>query len=657
LKQITARTIPAGPIRARLAIRALAFGAAFLTALAGCSLIVGAGLTTRGTAAFDGPPGFGAWTGRQRAWFTMAGFYGPEAVPDQNRHFAWTTRSATISVPRVDRTRPHVMRLRMSAPRPAGLPAPEVAIGVDGITVERLTIGRDARDVAIVIAPAERDRVDVTLTSSNDFVPGTSDTRALALKVDSIAIGATEGRLHLPTKTAWLALATLALYGAIAGAFGTTVPLSIGLGAFAGLTHGWLLIIDGGFLGTLPDRALTIAMGGAAAAVIVGVLSFVRRGSYPGWPAAAALVMTTTCVKLAFFAHPAVNIGDAVFQVHRAQLVHAGRYYFTSVTPRPFFEFPYAIALYVTSMPLWSAFPSELDKVHLLRGVAIVADSSVALALYFLAARFWSSHRAGLAAAALYPSIGITTLALCTANLTNVFGQGIFGLAVAYLLWEAGGRRRWWHLVPASAVLAYAFLSHFSTVSIGVPLVAAIGLSLLASADVSRRQASIWVLAALLLAGGVSYVTYYSHFTEVYKRTLARVAARDGEAPRRSMVRPVSSKTTDYVSEVRAMFGVPLLIAAVAGIALIIRDRRRDFFSVALAAWLAVTLVFVALGIVSAIEMRANLAAAPLAAALAAYAIAHLADGYGRRGAALASVATIIIVGWGVLFWGRCLGV
>jgi len=645
------------PIRARLAVRALAFGAAWFSALAGCSLIVVAGLTARGTAAFEGAPAYGAWTGRQRAWFTMDGFYGPEVIPEQNRHFAWTTRSAAIVVPRLDRRSPHVMRLRLSAPRPAGMSPPEVAIGVDGVTAERLTIGREIRDVAIAIAPARRDRVDVTLTSSNDFVPSNSDTRALALKVEDIAISAVDSRLYLSMQSMWLAVATLALYGVIAGALSPSLPLSIGLGAFVGLTHGWLLIIDAAFMGPLPDRALTIAMGGAIVALLTSLLSVVRPSRFPGWTAAAALVTATTCVRLAFFAHPAANVGDAVFQVHRAQLVHSGSYYFTSVTPRPFFEFPYAIALYVTSMPLWSAFPSQLDKVHLLRGIAIVADGSVALALYFLAARFWSSHRAGLAAAAIHVSIGTTTLALCTANLTNVFGQGIFGLAVAYLLWEAGDRRRWWHLVPAGAVLAYAFLGHFSTVSIGAPLVGAIGLSLLASADRARRQATIWTLSALLLAGGVSYVTYYSHFTEVYMRTLARVAVRDGEAPRRSMVRPVSSKAMDYVKEVRAVFGLPLLIAGVAGIALLIGDRRRDFYSLALAAWLAVTLFFVLLGILSAIEMRANLAAAPLAASLAGYAIAWIAQGRGRLGAALASAATMIILGWGVLVWGRCLGV
>ena len=50
----------------------------------------------------------------------------------------------------------------------------------------------------------------------------------------------------------------------LTGAFGPSLPLSIGLGAFAGLTHGWLLIIDAAFMGPQPDRALTIAMGGAA---------------------------------------------------------------------------------------------------------------------------------------------------------------------------------------------------------------------------------------------------------------------------------------------------------------------------------------------------------------------------------------------------------
>ena len=56
--------------------------------------------------------------------------------------------------------------------------------------------------------------------------------------------------------------------------------------------------------------------------------------------------------------HPLIVVGDGIFQVHRAQVVHGGQYYFTSVTPKPFFEFPYPVALYVFAQPFWSWFPA-----------------------------------------------------------------------------------------------------------------------------------------------------------------------------------------------------------------------------------------------------------------------------------------------------------
>ena len=102
-------------------------------------------------------------------------------------------------------------------------------------------------------------------------------------------------------------------------------------------------------------------------------------------------------LKIAFFTHPNVALADSIFQVHRAQNVVAGQYFFTSITPRPFFEFPYAIALYVTALPLWSWFPAELDRVRLLRGVAIVADSLVGVGMYFALRRAWPERGAALA--------------------------------------------------------------------------------------------------------------------------------------------------------------------------------------------------------------------------------------------------------------------
>src|SRR4029077_16005995 len=107
-----------------------------------------------------------------------------------------------------------------------------------------------------------------------------------------------------------------------------------------------------------------------------------------GWPAAAGLLLAGTGIKLAVTLHPQMRVGDGIFHVHRAQLVEAGRYFFTSTTPAPYFEFPYAIGLYVAAMPVWSWLPADLDRLALLRVIAATADLAVGLLVWGLARRF-----------------------------------------------------------------------------------------------------------------------------------------------------------------------------------------------------------------------------------------------------------------------------
>ena len=98
-----------------------------------------------------------------------------------------------------------------------------------------------------------------------------------------------------------------------------------------------------------------------------------------------------------------ITVGDGIFQVHRAQLVHQGHYFFTSVTPSPSFEIPYPVGLYVAALPFWDFFPSKLDLLRLLRTVTVVADALVGLGLYAVARRQWNDPRAALLAAGLWP--------------------------------------------------------------------------------------------------------------------------------------------------------------------------------------------------------------------------------------------------------------
>ena len=95
------------------------------------------------------------------------------------------------------------------------------------------------------------------------------------------------------------------------------------------------------------------------------------------------------------------------------------------------------------------------------------------------------------------------------------------------------------------------------------------------------------------------------------------------------------------------------------GIAGVQRHSARPVFTsravTVLGAWLAVWIGFTLLGIFSAIQMRVNLAAAPLFVCLGAYGLMVIARRT-RVGLLVSGVATIAIAINGVRVWLMCLG-
>jgi hypothetical protein len=369
---------------------------------------------------------------------------------------------------------------------------------------------------------------------------------------------------------------------------------------------------------------------------------------------AVGVTIVAAAAKLAFFGHPNVALADSIFQVHRAQNVLAGQYIFTSITPRPFFEFPYAIALYVTALPLWDWFPTELDRVRLLRGIAIAADAVVGIAMYFALRRARAERGVAVAFALLWPFARSPLGALCTSNLTNLFGQALFGTAMAVVLWmAAAGTTRAAALAGVLTLLTAAFLSHFSTISIGIPLAGGMGVLLMLAGAGHTRRLGAWLLGIVIVAGGLSYAVYYSHFHPVYRATIDRIVAGDGADEERSMAAPLGVKAARWQRLTLQEFGWPALMAAAAGAVWLVR-RGRQPASIVIAGWAIGWLVFAALGIATPVQMRANLAAAPLVLILASCAIGALADA-SRLGAAVATGLGLAMAWDGFTRWTQCL--
>jgi hypothetical protein len=85
-------------------------------------------------------------------------------------------------------------------------------------------------------------------------------------------------------------------------------------------------------------------------------------------------------------------------------------------------------------------------------------------------------------------------------------------------------------------------------------------------------------------------------------------------------------------------------VAAATGLFLILKRRPREVFTLMLAAWVLVWATFTVVELFAAIELRANLAAAPAFVCLGAYALGELAS-RPRGGLALA-LAGIVLIAW-----------
>jgi hypothetical protein len=609
-----------------------------------------------------GPIHEGGWVNRSRAWFSHRGFYATEFYEDGQHPHNWTGGSIRLQVPNLNRSRPYRLEFDIEAPRATVTDPVLLAWTIDGTQAGDRLVVANRDTLAIVLPPSTRTRAVLTMTISPTFTPGPGDDRQLGVAVHSIAIVPEQGGWR-PTwsVTAQLgsAVACVVMGVLLCGLPGRWWIVAAGAVPAAFV---WLVVQDGAFLGDYPRSLLNIGAATAAIGAGVAILRAFRSGNAgaPGWATAIGMVLGISIVKLAVFTHPQATIGDGIFQVHRSALVQQGVYFFTSVTPRPFFEFPYAIALFVAAIPFWDQFTRDVDHVWLLRTLSLAADALVGVAMYAVASRLWANPRVALMAAGLWPFARAPVEALCNSNLPNVFGQGVFGVAMAGLIWSLATRR------PAALAfglstlaLAVAFLSHFSTFTTGVAIVGAVALALMLGGSGTGRRQGALMMAAGALAILLAYAVYYRHFGEVYQATVDRVMSEEvveqpGSAiaatPAVKFRRWISGTSDDY-----GLPGTPLALAAAAGVFLLVRERRRDALTLSLMAWLLIWAGFSALGILTAVQMRVNLATAPVFVCLGAYALGtSFAGGRVFRWIAVAVVAAVV---WsGVSLWLMCLG-
>lgn len=615
-------------------------------ALVGAVALIGA--IRFGVKAVSGPIHESGWTQRSRAAFMPAGFYGAELDGATGNSYSWSQASAELRFPQLNRARAHRVTLTLRSGRPATVAAATLAVAVDGQLRLKEPVADGPAQIVFEIPRRDDPGATVALAIDPAYQPGGPDPRALGVIVDAVRLEPVNGPFAVTTRV--LLLAAVAMFAAALGIRLTGASGWLSLAAMVVVAAGidWLLLKDAAFIGDYAARLARIGGGATLAGATIGLarLRWHSLGGASGWAEAGALILAVSVVKLGVFWHPGAIVGDGIFQVHRAQVVHGGQYIFTSVTPKPFFEFPYPVALYVFAQPFWTLFPAEIDLLRLLRAVTIVADGLVGFALYGALVRQWGDRAAGLWAATLWPLARAPMEALSNANLTNLFGQSAFGVALAGVAWFAAtGSFSKVAAATITAFMAIAFLSHFGTVTVGLAIAGAAGAALVVLGQGSSRRSGFWVFAMLLAALLVSWTVYYSdaRFIQVYKSSWASVTTRVDDDSSKIVASPMV-KATRWWSGTGDDYGRPgiaLLLVAGAGAWLLVRRGARAAASLVFLAWLAAWMAMTLFGILTPITLRANLAAAPALIALCAIALGSLS-----ARSRLAAGALALLVAW-----------
>jgi hypothetical protein len=588
----------------------------------------------------------GDWYARSPGWFTARGLYPTEHAPDGSA-FAWAGGRLRLQIPVLDRSVPYTLGLRVRSGRGAGEPAASLRVLSDGRDTSAVTVGPEWQEFAVPLPASRRTGAVILVEAQQTFTPGSQDPRPLGFMIDRLTLSRTDGGATPIARVVWVHVAVFAAATAAAAVLcGSAAWVAFACGVSAGLGAVALVLCDSAYLGgyseTLPPLALSIVVLAALASACARLSSPHTRA---GWRTAALFVVVVTILKLAVFLHPAAPVSDGMFHVHRAEAVRAGEYVFTSITPRPFFEFPYPIGLYVAAQPLWA---QVADRVVLLRGITLFADALVAMALFAVISARWGSVSTGVLAAMFAVAVPVVTQSVSTANLTNVFAQSCFSLGVLWIGWRLVSPI--WPISLGGTVLltSAGFLSHFSTAVIGVPAGVLIAGLTACSRDPREARAWRWIALSIVLALGLSYLVYYSHFHDVYARTLSRMGSEGAETSFVATVAEHSeSKVLTMGRFVVVNYGWGALALAVAGAIAACRRDWRQAWTLQLAAIGVTVLAFLLLGAFTPIEMRANLAAHPVVAAFAALGCASWWESRRLmlRLAAIAGLAATIWVG------------
>jgi hypothetical protein len=582
----------------------------------------------------------------------VSGVFPVERDENTGLTFAWTGADMTIRLPGLDRRREWTMDLRVRAAREDPGRNPTLTFSADGIRLSSQPSATAFETVRVIIpARPQRPRGAVLrMDVSSTVVPGPGDSRALGVMVDEIRIA--------PAGMAWPPMRVVTAAAAGSAALGGAIALLAGPAAVAGgtllVSLGQAAMLSRGFA-PYTDYPITAAKAaGWIALAVVMLAAWIRRGGRVPLPATCFVIAFSAAslfLKLLVLLHPQMPMGDAMFHAHRFQGVLAGNLYFTSIAPGNY-TFPYPPGFYLFAAAFSGFVRRGAADMNLLRVVALSVDAVAGGMLYVAVRRCWSDAWAGALAVVIYQMLPLEFRIFTVGNLTNAFAQSV--AVVALVIMAAARLDRAWSFNAAllTIVLAIAFMSHTST----FPLLFCACIFAAAldrwKGNEDSGHAATAVLAATLLALVLAVVLYYAHFGETYRAEFARISAETATAAPDAGGRSLAGRAWSVPRYVGSYLGFAALALAMFGGWDLHRRAARDRLTLATAAWALSCLVFLALGIVTPVDMRYYLASVPAVALAGAAGVSAL---WRRPGAARCiALALLVAVCWsGVITWYR----
>jgi hypothetical protein len=364
------------------------------------------------------------------------------------------------------------------------------------------------------------------------------------------------------------------------------------------------------------DRVPWLALAPAVSAVMLAAASAWRTGRAASPAARFVLAYSSVALYLLLLAvlHPSKALVDALFHAHRLEWVRAGNYFFTQPMPDGV-AFPYAIALYVVTLP-WMALTR--DHVTLLRIVVCSAHILAGLLIYVAIVRRLQDQLAGALAVVLWSLVPQWFLVVGNANLTAAFGQSVATAALLLATIWTLGPRDYRQGAALFAIAALAQLSHVGTFPQLLAAMAALAVIYRVLGGVELRASAWWIGSTAIAAAIFSVVIYYGQFGEVY-RSLGRVsghttavagrapdavATLPGVLPRGGPTPSTGIRIATGADVGLEAVGWPMALLALIGAARLASTHLRNRLTLAVLAWAAATTALLAAAVLTPVEDR-----------------------------------------------------